>query len=1577
MITGTNGRDVLIGGPGDDILVGLDGNDLLDGRGGVDRTEGGAGDDHHYVDHHADEAIEKPGEGIDSVYASVGYTLRPNIEFLILTGAAPIGGYGNELDNVLVGNDADNIVDGGAGGDQMKGGGGNDRYHVDDLRDRALETSADGGVDHVYSSVNFALGAWVENLTLTGAASVWAVGNELDNIITGNAGANLINGGLGGDRMTGGAGNDTYVVDNAGDRVIETSASDGIDLVKSSISFTLGAHVEHLELLGAGDLYGIGNDLDNTIVGNSGANQLNGGLGADVMRGGAGDDTYFVDDVRDRAVETSAAHGHDRVKSSVSFWLGTHIEDLILLGGEAIDGTGNELDNILTGNAAANVLNGAGGADTMKGGAGDDTYFVDHAGDKVIEFAGQGTDLVRTRISFALWGHVENLQLDGTDAINGTGNDLANAITGNAAANLLDGSGGADVMKGNHGDDTYIVDDVGDQVVETSPVGGIDLVRSSVSFTLGNHVENLTLTGAAAIDGTGNGLANVLIGNAAANRLDGGGGADRMEGGAGNDSYVVDHAGDVVVESAGNGTDTVLSSVGYALADQVENLTLTGGSAIDGTGNGLANVLIGNAAANRLDGGGGADRMEGAAGNDSYVVDHAGDVVVESAGNGTDTVLSSVGYALGDHVENLTLTGGSAIDGTGNGLANVLIGNAAANRLDGGAGADRMEGGAGNDSYVVDHAGDVVVEGAGNGTDTVLSSVGYALGDHVENLTLTGGSAIDGTGNGLANVLTGNGAANVLNGGGGADRLEGGGGSDRFEFTTALGAGNVDTIVDFAPGVDRIVLGGFAGQPFAALATGALAGFAFRAGSAAADADDRLIYNAATGALLYDADGVGGAAAVQFATLAPGLSLSAADFVVSGPPNNAPTITSGGTASVEENIPTSTIVYQTAAQDADGDAIFFRLSGTDASRFTIDQTGAVRFVTSPDFETKSSYLFSVEAVDSSGVGAVRSVTLTITDVAENVGPYLVSEKSDANDSIGTAQALDRTQFSVTDDPDIPDDSLPSAKITGAVAAGGDRDFYSVTLKAGELLVLDVDGTTSLDAFVRVYDASGVQLTFNDDQVSFDPGSSPQPGISHNLDSLVKVRAPADGTYYFSIASYPDQSGQAPSSSGGYTINVSIGPPATRQQIDEENVQALMSGSVWSSLNLTYSFPSDGSDYPPGEGTDEIQAGMMTLNLTQRGAVRTMLGQIENLTGLGFTELVANPGLAQLRYAQSNDPATAHAYYPGPGNGGDSWYNTMKYGNPTLGNYQYMTFLHETGHALGLKHGHEAPALSPDRDSMEYSVMTYRSYIGDSLDDGGYRNETWGFAQTLMMYDIAALQRMYGADFDFNAGNTVYNWDPNTGAFVVNLVTKWTPGGNRVFMTLWDGGGNDTYNLSNYNSSVTIDLRPGEWTITSTVQLANLGDGNFARGNVANALLHNGDTRSLIENAVGGSSGDVLIGNQAVNRLTGGSGDDLFRLMSPEDSRPGSADIVTDFLRGTDKIDLSFLDARTDLDGLNRFAFIGTNAFSTPADSRGQVRYETVGNDVHVFGDVDADGIADFQLILQGVTALGSADFLFA
>ncbi|KQT60781.1 hypothetical protein ASG52_16105 [Methylobacterium sp. Leaf456] len=320
---------------------------------------------------------------------------------------------------------------------------------------------------------------------------------------------------------------------------------------------------------------------------------------------------------------------------------------------------------------------------------------------------------------------VQSARLLGTSHADLTGNRLANHLTGNAGDNVLDGGLGADTMAGGLGNDTYIVDNARDVVVEGRNQG-YDSVVASVSYTLSDNVERLTLVGTKAINATGNALSNHLIGNGTANVLDGKGGADLMEGGAGNDVYFVDHAADRVIEAAGGGRDTVVTTVSYRLAagQQIEVLQTAdanGKAALSLTGNEFTNKLIGNAGNNVLDGGAGIDEMRGGAGNDemrggagndTYLVDNARDIVIEAVGGGTDTVLASVGYALreGQEIESLRLTGkAGSVALTGNAFGQTLVGNVGVNVLDGGLGADVLTGGKGADTFVFS-----TVLGAGN-----------------------------------------------------------------------------------------------------------------------------------------------------------------------------------------------------------------------------------------------------------------------------------------------------------------------------------------------------------------------------------------------------------------------------------------------------------------------------------------------------------------------------------------------------------------------------------------------------------------------------------------------------------------------------------------------------------------------------------------------------------------------------------------------------------------------------------------------------------------------------------------------
>jgi Ca2+-binding RTX toxin-like protein len=365
-----------------------------------------------------------------------------------------------------------------------------------------------------------------------------------------------------------------------------------------------------------------------------------------------------------------------------------------------------------------------------------------------------------------------------------------------------------------------------------------------------------------------------------------------MTGGVGDDVFFIDNPGDAIVEVDGEGRDVAKSSVDYVLATGVD-VELLQVRNIDGlapirlTGNDLDNGLLGNAGANRLDGGdGGLDRLKGLAGDDIYFVE-AGDIVLERSDGGKDIVKARESYALnaGAYVEILQTANGAGTDAinlTGNEFDQSLLGNAGNNILDGGVGGiDRLKGFAGDDVYYVRN-GDIVIEDAAGGHDLVKARSNYVLNaeaevDILSTANSAGVEAINLTGNQFDNRIIGNAGDNVLKGWLGSDVLLGNAGADRFVFNAVLGPANVDEILDFTVGVDEIALD----DALFGLPAGALAANAFVIGSAAGDADDRIIYNSVTGALFFDADGSGGGAAqVQFAILDPGLALTSADFVV-------------------------------------------------------------------------------------------------------------------------------------------------------------------------------------------------------------------------------------------------------------------------------------------------------------------------------------------------------------------------------------------------------------------------------------------------------------------------------------------------------------------------------------------------------------------------------------------------------------------------------------------------------------------------------------------------------------------------
>ncbi len=456
---------------------------------------------------------------------------------------------------------------------------------------------------------------------------------------------------------------------------------------------------------------------------------------------------------------------------------------------------GGAENDIITGLAGDDTLRGLGGADTidggtgkdkMEGGIGNDVFFVDDAGDSVVEAIGEGDDEIRTTLStFTAVANVERYVFTGAKAATFLGDDATNHVTGTAFNDSLEGAKGDDTLLGGGGNDllTGFVELPGAALDGTNSLDG----GAGNDTLIEGGSSDSTLRG-----GAGNDLLDAKD-TAGDTTLDGGSGADTMLGGNSNDLFVVDNAKDIVDEQDFSGDDMVQASISFNLTDNgttvlgdIENLTLLGALNLAGTGNFQANIITGNLGANSLSGGNGddtlqgdkgndtldggddSDEMEGGAGNDLYIVDEAGDTVFEDKNGGLDTVKSAISFdlsAAGD-TENLTLTGAGAIDAFGNDLKNVLIGGDGQNSLDGGLGADTMTGGKSNDAYAVDDAGDKTIEAAGGGDSDSVSLTGafnYTLAGNVEHLTIEAAAgAVNGTGNGLANKLTGNAFNNAL-----------------------------------------------------------------------------------------------------------------------------------------------------------------------------------------------------------------------------------------------------------------------------------------------------------------------------------------------------------------------------------------------------------------------------------------------------------------------------------------------------------------------------------------------------------------------------------------------------------------------------------------------------------------------------------------------------------------------------------------------------------------------------------------------------------------------------------------------
>jgi Ca2+-binding RTX toxin-like protein len=1037
----------------------------------------------------------------------------------------------------------------------------------------------------------------------------------------------------------------------------------------------------------------------------------------------------------------------------------------------------------------------------------------------------------------------------------GAGND---ALFGSNADDFLDGGAGADWMEGAGGNDTYVVDNINDVVIEEGGGnGGEDTIRTSISIALPDFVETLILTGIAAINGTGNDGNNTLIGNSAKNVLAGGNGDDIYEIGA----------DDSVVELTDAGRDTVRVGGSHTLAANVEDLALQGTGNFNGTGNAIDNLLIGNSGNNILNGGLGDDQMEGGAGNDVYHVDSDRDSVREGDGEGIDLVYASASYHLSYAVENLTLIGIANIVGNGNEQNNIIIGNSGNNIIDGGGGSDEMRGGAGNDIYYVDAATDRIVEGAGAGFDAVLTSLAaYTLAAHIEKLEFTGNGPFGGTGNDLDNWLIGGSGADILTGGAGRDTLEGG-----YDNDTLLGGDGDDRLVG-GEGSDTMT-GGNGNDTYVV-----------------SDSTDRIVETATGGDDTVIVSG----------------SLILSSYI--------------------ENV----ILENSGMFDATGTAANNRLTGNDYNNVLDGRGGIDAMIGGGGDDTYIVDVAGDQVIEKSGQGrdlVKSSVNMALVGNAEDLtllGTTAIYATGNASDNtivgnnannvvVGGAGgdtltggagsdkfrflSLDADSFDTITDFQIgtSGDKIDLTKLVASLGYSGANPFADGVIRIvdyGGSSVIQVDATwntvsedwqdvvlvenvTAAQLRTRI----GTQVTTNDTTnlvpvVWIEPDdvkvvSGRQARVAFDADTVRDYDS--DGLTWTAAVLNADGSSSALPSWLVFNpyVPALIGTPATN--IADLKVQVTVKDESGAAATFVVTLYSD-QTLTGTSSNDTLGGGLGNDSLVGLGGDDVLRGEA------GADRLDGGAGVDTASYYAGSAGVTVDLAV-GTGTGGDAQGDT------------YVGIENLTGSNQG-------------NDSLvgNAGANTLAGWSGDDLLRGG-----------------AGVDRLDG------------------------------------------GAGSDSASYYTGTVGVTVNLTTGN------------GLGGDAQG----------DTYVGIENVNGSTAADQITGNTLANVLngwagqdvlTGGTGADRFVLTAVTDSRVGTADRVTDFSRTQgDRIDLSAIDANTGAAGNQAFIFIGSGLYTGVA---GQLRTAVTSPGITtIAGDLNGDGLSDFQIQLNGTTALVASDFV--
>lgn len=1601
-LIGSSHHDTLGGDANANVLDGGAGDDRLDGEGGDDLLVGGAG---------ADTLIG--GEGVDMAdYSASGSGVAVDLSGDIGIGGDAAGDTlvgieilrGSAFDDGLTGSDRDDLLIGGAGADMLVGGGGIDTA---DYRSSAAAIAID-----LATGIN--AGGDAAGDTLTEIEIV--IGSGFADAIVGDAGDNRLFGDGGDDRLAGGAGDDVLVGGGGADALAGGAGFDMVDYSANTVGVVVdlaagvadggdatGDTLTGVEAIAGTDFSDLitGSAADETLLGGGGTDVLEGAGGADLIDGGTGVDT----------VSYASSGGGVEVDLFIGEGLAGDATGDVLRNVENV--RGSEFDDLILGSAAANVLAGGAGDDAIDGGAGDDRLIGGLGADLLV--GGDGFDVADYSASaqgivldlgndVARGGDAEGDVVRGIEGV--IGSVFADTLIGDDGDTVFFGSGGADAIDGAGGDDTVdyslsaaavavdlagnagggrggdaegdtlagierlvgsafadtLSGDEGDNVIAGGAGadtlvggGGFDtadyrsssaavVVNLATGAAAGGDAAGDVLSGFAALRGsalndtlTGDAAANLIEGGAGNDIIDGGAGGDTMVGGTGGDAYTVDSVDDVIVELAGEGEDAVRTTLSaYTLGETIEKLTFIGTGAFTGTGNALANTFTGTAAAESYFGLDGDDKMLGSAGADSFDGGEGRDLADYSKSKSAITInlttnVNLRGDAAGDtltNVETISATNyndhltGSAGDDVlyargGNDTIHGLDGN---DLLDGDTGNDTMYGGAGDDAYIVTSLLDRVIEEQDEGTDTIRTNLAsYTLGDHVENLAHTSVRPFFGTGNALDNVITGGSVGDVLTGldgddtligRGGADTLIGGEGSDTASYASSA----VGVRVDLSSGV---AVGGDAhADSFDSIenVTGSahrdtLTGDAGGNVLAGLAGRDMLVGGSGDDLLLggEDDDRLDGGEGADVAAYNGAL----ADYRFAVDADGAIT------------------VADQRDEEPDGEDIvraveLFRFADGDVSY------QAILDVIASYNSAPSDITLSEATVAESAVGGTVLGTLVGVDAdADDVLTYALVDDAGGRFVVDAATGLVTVAADATLDHEVQQNVAITVRVTDAGGLAVERNF---TIVIGNVVEQQIrNGTSAADMFVV---ASADDWTIS--------------GLAGN-DVIVTL--------------------------GGIdTIRGGTGDDSIATGGGDDTV--LVTGAT------------DGFDaVDGGEGEDRIiaTAANTFIGLRSISGVETISsGEFAGVSILGsamddvldFTGVIF-VGLSKIDGGAGNDMLV--------GTAGDD----LIVGGAGDDRLDGSAGDDRFGILVGAGSDHFLGGAGIDRilASADNAVIGIASLSGiEAISSNGRTGITIAGTAGDDVLDFSAITLSGIGRINAGTGNDII-----TGSAGADVIAG--QGGDDI---LFGAGGNDVFEISTGGGIDTIDGGAGfdtirfiaasatlTWTgvtdveavtangLTGTTIAGGAGDDLLDFSTVTLTGIARLDGGAGADTIIGSAGNDRLFGNSGADRLTGGAGADVFDFDRVPESAPSAADRITDFTQGSDKIDLSTIDASSRNSGEQAFSFIGSAAFSGAA---GQLRYERVGEETHIFGDTNGDRIADFELLLTGLYSLNSGDF---